>query len=1021
MPNELAKKGAQPSKQPKFGILWNNSFYDGIVTQRNPLRSNAAHIEAEFYGERTECLIDGLNTEISTKLTVIRRPGSSPYQTGTPDTFPAIDRFYSWHLFNSNTEQIKVIADTASAIYNIPAAGAGNPAPTPLFTKSAGAGKSSFLGVGNTLYFSDGVDTNKVVGSLLSWTALTNYAAGNYIIDTNGNIQVAIGSQTANITNIQIGSGTATLFFSPATQLNIPIGTKITLSGLTTVPALNSTTHAITAIPNGQQVQFSSALTQSFAAETGSATTGNGTSGSPTHPTWAAGLNAITQDAGAQWENQGNQIENWGIAPPATAPSVTQAQTPAIYPLRGTSTWYAPLFVIYDGANLQQLTTTTTSANPPTWSTGTSHPTWETTPGLTTPDNNGSPTNPALWTCLGVPAWVASTSYALGAVILASFTYYITVPETIWVSDPIIPAGGYYETVPVQQAVPTTGIFQCTTAGTSGTSTPPWTNGLGTTTIELSGTGVVWTNMGSASANVWPGATQTLSLDTKILDTSNNIEVVQNFGESSSSSSVTWNTAVGGFTPDNTLSWLNAGPYGTANTGAWIYAYSYVNSVTDTVSTASPESSPISVAAGNLVVLQGIGSSELQVNEIYVWRTVQGGSVLFYLDQIPNPGVGQSWVYTDTTPDTGLDELIEAPIDEFNNPPPVGLTTLVYHLGRIWGAVNNSVYFSAGPDSLVGNGNEAWSPANVFVFPDTVIRLFPSTSGLYVFTTADVYLIQGLGTSTSSFFSCQFLTGVGLSSYDAFAVNGSLVFMYSSDNQILSLDPSAGFSEVGFPIGDQFPTNHFIPTQTQLTWHVSGSADKGLYVSDYNNTWWRMTPTPAPESGTNTWSPKAVVAAGFSAVQSIETSPGIHTLLIGPPAAGGTILKRNSSVYTDNGTAYSAYAIFGSIVIAQPGQLGQIAFFTTDSQKVGNPLTLAIQLDEIAPLSSGYFETLSNYTQDPPQLSPSNSVYAQRFYLSQTEQPALCRHFQIQVNWGTDTVKNELLSFTAFGSFEQES
>ena len=78
MPNELAKKGSQPSRPPKYGVLWNNSFYDGIVTQRNPLRSNAAHIEAEFYGERTECLIDGLNTEISTKLTLVRRPGSSP-------------------------------------------------------------------------------------------------------------------------------------------------------------------------------------------------------------------------------------------------------------------------------------------------------------------------------------------------------------------------------------------------------------------------------------------------------------------------------------------------------------------------------------------------------------------------------------------------------------------------------------------------------------------------------------------------------------------------------------------------------------------------------------------------------------------------------------------------------------------------------------------------------------------------------------------------------------------------------
>jgi hypothetical protein len=362
---------------------------------------------------------------------------------------------------------------------------------------------------------------------------------------------------------------------------------------------------------------------------------------------------------------------------------------------------------------------------------------------------------------------------------------------------------------------------------------------------------------------------------------------------------------------------------------------------------------------------------------------------------------------------------MEAPVDFANNPPPVGISALVYHLERIWGAVNNSVYFSAGPDALVGSGDEAWPPANVFVFPDTVIRMFPTTSGLYVFTTADIYLIQGLGTSSSSFFSTPFMTGIGLSSYDAFAVNGSIVFLYSSDNQILTLDPSSGLSEIGFPIGDQFPSPTFTALQTQLTWHVSGSADKGLYVSDYADTWWRMCPTPSPETGT-VWSPKAQIVSGFSAVQSVETSSGVHTLLIGPPPAGGPILKRDSTVWTDDGTSYPAWAILGSLVLAQPGQTAHTSFFTTDSVKVGTPLTLAVQLDEIAPVTSGYFEPLTVYTTDPPQLSPSLSVEAQRFWLSQTEEPALCRHLQVQIDFGLDVVKNELLSLSLFGDWESE-
>src|SRR6185312_8459695 len=123
-----------------------------------------------------------------------------------------------------------------------------------------------------------------------------------------------------------------------------------------------------------------------------------------------------------------------------------------------------------------------------------------------------------------------------------------------------------------------------------------------------------------------------------------------------------------------------------------------------------------------------------------------------------------------------------------------------------------------------------------------------------------------------------------------------------------------------------------------------------------------------------------------------------------------------SSVYTDGvsspATAYNSYFVLGSIVLAQPGQRAIVSFITTDAMAVGTEPTLAIQLDEIAPISAGYFENLTQYVPDPTELNASNSVYAQRFYLSQTQQPAWCRHLQIQVNFGSDTVKNELLSLT---------
>jgi hypothetical protein len=144
-------------------------------------------------------------------------------------------------------------------------------------------------------------------------------------------------------------------------------------------------------------------------------------------------------------------------------------------------------------------------------------------------------------------------------------------------------------------------------------------------------------------------------------------------------------------------------------------------------------------------------------------------------------------------------------------------------------------------------------------------------------------------------------------------------------------------------------------------------------------------------------------------------------LLVGAPnGSTGPILERDYSVHTDNGVAYDAHTVIGSLVLAQPGQIALVESLTTDSIATGTPLSLAVQLDEIAPVSAGLFEGLLNYVPDPTELSPSSSLYAQRFYLSQTQQPALCRHLQVQVKFGMDKVQNELLSMTLFGGFEQE-
>src|SRR5208282_2355880 len=149
-------------------------------------------------------------------------------------------------------------------------------------------------------------------------------------------------------------------------------------------------------------------------------------------------------------------------------------------------------------------------------------------------------------------------------------------------------------------------------------------------------------------------------------------------------------------------------------------------------------------------------------------------------------------------------------------------------------------------------------------------------------------------------------------------------------------------------------------------------------------------------------------------------------LLLGPTGTG-YIMNRNLLATTDNGvtgntgSTYSAYAVFGSYVLAQPGQVALVSSITTKSVKVGSPLVLGLLLDEALPYYTGSFEILKNWMNDPPTLKPSKSFYTQRFYLSDMpDEAAAMTDIQIKVQWPEEAAINELQTFTVFGAYSQE-
>jgi hypothetical protein len=561
------------------------------------------------------------------------------------------------------------------------------------------------------------------------------------------------------------------------------------------------------------------------------------------------------------------------------------------------------------------------------------------------------------------------------------------------------------------------------------------------TVTEASGT-LVWATIGPVGDFFWSGGAGYTLPNTLIIDSQGYSEAPFRSGYTLTTTPF-WSGSLYSLTLDNpNLIWINEGqtsalPTGSLSTfnGGWEYGIALVNTLDNTVSNCTPLSAAtnnfngvkyVTIAAGD--GLPPPAAIDPQCDYVAIFRTTDGQTTPFLI-----PGVSTVYTislhdyllygYSDTTPDVALNNLIEGAIEGQNTPPAQGATNLAYHLNRLFYSVGNVVYWTSGPQTPVGNGLNGTSPLNFDSTPSLVKRIVPTAAGAFIFTVSDVYVIQTSSGNIQS--ALPLLPGIGLLSYNALDVNGSLIGLFTTDSQFLIIDPSSGFSIAGFPIADQLRLNNGNPGQSwnaanvYVAWHVQGE-DSGWYLCDGSNGWYKLITTPAPETG-STWSTFATITNGAKAVQSIEISPGVRRLLIGPTGTG-TINQRDLTMFSDTGTPYSAYAVIGSCVLAQPGQIAEVAFLVTDAAKVGTPISLGFLADEALPYYTGPIEILKNWESDPPNLPTSKSLYSQRFYLADMkDMSATMRHCQIQVIFNPyDTVQNELLALTIFGAYSQE-
>ena len=1127
MPALLETAGAQPRNQSRGKPIHVARMETGLFTNRSALHDPAQFVISKFYGGYVDALIDGGNMEVSNALTLIRRPGMTPYSNQNIPEAP--NWFYDWRKLDTT---ISVVVDTPLKTYIL--------TPTTIqtiFTKSAGAGQGYYQGIGNVLYYGDGVDLQKfdgtntwnwgiaapasapvlqtiAAGSASSvWVLSTVFSTMGLIVDSNGNVQQLNSVNALGTNTTQLGTtGNGNPAWNQTAGGTTPDNAHNWTNKGPIVLRQPSTTYN-----NGSGSGVGNNVNPCIVYDPVTkccfinATPGNanGTTGSGSFA-FGGGIGWNGWDGTVKWFNLGSLK-----TPPAWAPNHTYPNLGSVQNDDSVCGIAEPVD-LSNGLPSNQTVYWQVNQTGGSFTSGASgtNPQWSTiVGGLTRPDgqlvwlNLGSATYQSnhpyvAWTANGTvfsaikdpnnnmqvcvvqgttngPGLAPGTTFTLSAASSASgnqTTYTGTFSPVLLAGYPVTISGfvnaGNNGSFQIVSCTATTlvvinsgGVAEAH-AGTAAFN--PWGAAYASQTKDGS---VTWTCVGPSMS--WVASTQwylppsgffppygSVSYGgASIVDSNNNVEFVTSSGKSGTTQPA-WPASgvVGTVTNDNagggTAVWTSTGAFSTQSL-VWQKQYQYAYSYTartpqDQYNTTAPpgwpgalgnptgsQSGHISTASaltltggttgnpGAVNVLTLTGSTDPQVDTITIWRTLDGGGTLFFLTEIPNPppigGQAQTVQFRDFQADSVINQFVTAPINHTNDPPPVGfIPNGLYHFNRVWGSIGNVVYCSGGPDTVTGNGAEAFPPNNKFTFPSPVVRLEPTATAILVFTTSDIYGILGGGGGSqglgfTSFFPQRLVPGVGLLHYNAMDIHGGVVYMYTSDNQFLSLDPSGGANRLGGPIANKVAG--FNASQVFVTVHESGN-DNAVFLADGSTGWYRLNPSQFP-NGNQVWSPFATITGGAGPVLSIEVSKGVHRLLVGGTGPNQPVLFRDLTSNQDNGTPYTCFFTMGNINLVNPGQIAGLTFVNIRATRVGTSPTVAFLLNEVA----GSFTTFPSSQPYPWQaygktLQPS-SLYSNAYNFRDSQVPALAEHLQVQVSFPAENFANEVLSLTVFGVVEQ--
>ena len=424
------------------------------------------------------------------------------------------------------------------------------------------------------------------------------------------------------------------------------------------------------------------------------------------------------------------------------------------------------------------------------------------------------------------------------------------------------------------------------------------------------------------------------------------------------------------------------------------YVYCYVNSVTGHVSAASPASVNTGCLTSQNITVAYTASGDAQVNKIWIFRTADGGGIYYFLAEVANA----TSTYVDSTPDTGLNTDIVAPLAPNNAPCPSGASLVTFWDGRLWVASKNLLRWAMGPQTTTGVGEQSFNlTTNFFKLPINITGFASTTNGLMVFTSDTTWLVTGSG---GVYFINPWQQNFGIKQPNAVCQDGDLVFLVSSRSQCFQI--GANLTEIGLNIRTKIAAMD--PNSVSIAIHRNGS-DEGVFLSDGSTNVYRFSMT------FSSWSPAGQPVQGAGVIASIETSDAVWTLLLGGTVGGKYIWGRNPASWTDDGGTYTCYSTIGSIIIGPPGSKNTVEAICLNATKTGTYPTVSVLTNEI----SGAFAVLPNPTPEPPQLPPSQTIYTKRHYLKAGAYPNTApipqqiEYMQVKVSFFSENFQGEVL------------